>query len=248
MAFGLRHDQIFNTLTVSKLVLSPSSGNTTVTLSGRDSTDGVGSDVIVEGGDATGSAGTSAGDIIVRGGQAQGSTTDAGGDATLSGGDSSGTSRAGNTTITSGGATGTANDAGDVLIGTGTSTNGVAGHVHIRTTEVFTQKFTDTDKGATTISAAELLGGLITHSAASSDTSNTDSATNINDAFRNLQTTDTFIVYAVNESAANTWTIGAGDGVTLKGGPATMAAQTGRTLLFKKTGASTFDCLIVGGS
>src|SRR5581483_2513168 len=81
-----------------------------------------------------------------------------------------------------------------------------------------------------TLTAAQLLGGIIEHAPTGAATDTTDTATNLDAAYA-AATKDTFVTTLINTSAgANAITLAGGSGVTLKGSATTVGQNKTATL------------------
>ena len=95
-----------------------------------------------------------------------------------------------------------------------------------------------------TLTAAQLLGGIIEHAPTGAATDTTDTATNLDAAYA-AATKDTFVTTLINTSAgANAITLAGGSGVTLKGSATTVGQNKTATLTFRRTGAGAWTCYV----
>lgn len=101
-----------------------------------------------------------------------------------------------------------------------------------------------------TLTAAQLLGGIIEHTVTTgAGTDTTDTAANIDAALANPQVGDTFQCTLINTSAsAFAITVAAGAGVTLKGSQLTIAQNKTGILTFRRTGAGAWTCYLTVSS
>lgn len=92
-----------------------------------------------------------------------------------------------------------------------------------------------------TLTAAQLLGGLVNGTPTGAAAYTTDTAANIDAAIPGVQTGDSFEVVIVNTSGgANTITVTAGAGVTVRGNAA-IAQNKAAKVVFVRTGAAAWD-------
>lgn len=95
-----------------------------------------------------------------------------------------------------------------------------------------------------TLTAAMILGGLVTSTTAAAVTGTTDTGTLIDTAalaiYPGLAVGDTFDVTIVNTGAANAFTLAGGTGVTIVGAAA-VALSTSGSFRFRKTGVATYS-------
>lgn len=99
--------------------------------------------------------------------------------------------------------------------------------------------------GNQTLGAVQLLGGIIEHPVIAATTDTTDTGANLDTTIGGAANGDSFECRVANTSAgANTITLAAGTGVTLKGSVVGIAQNKIGTLLFRKTGVGTWDCYV----
>ena len=100
--------------------------------------------------------------------------------------------------------------------------------------------------GAQTLTAAQLLGGVIEHTVTAAVADTTDTGANLDAAIPNVANGDTFECY-LTILGAFTVTLTAGAGVTIKGTTALVgvAAGKGAHLIFRRTAVSTWTVYVV---
>jgi hypothetical protein len=99
--------------------------------------------------------------------------------------------------------------------------------------------------GTVTVTAAQLLGGIIEGTPTAAASYTLDTAANI-DAAIPVANGDTFTCYLLNQSAgAFAITILTGAGVTLKGNTAAIAQNKSAALIFRRTGVGAWTCYIL---
>jgi hypothetical protein len=107
---------------------------------------------------------------------------------------------------------------------------------------VFNNAIAVAGTGASTLTAAQLIGGIIEGPLTGSATYTLDTAANIDAVIANPSVGDTFQVQLINTAGgAFTITIAAGSGVTLKG-TATVAQSKCAFLSFFRTGTAAWTC------
>jgi hypothetical protein len=130
---------------------------------------------------------------------------------------------------------------GGVVITTGSSNPIVLGRGS-GVTPINSQTVTVLTTGSKTLTAAQLLGGLIEHNATGASTDTIDSGTNIDAAIPGASNLDNFQVQLANTGSA-TITIAAGAGITLQGNTALPAGRNA-ILDFNRTGTGTWKVYI----
>ena len=98
--------------------------------------------------------------------------------------------------------------------------------------------------GNQTLTAAQLLGGVIEHPITAATTDTTDTGTNLDAAIPNVANGDSFVCQLINTGGAFAITIAAGVGVTLKGSTTTVAQNKTAVLLLRRTGVAAWTCYV----
>lgn len=106
---------------------------------------------------------------------------------------------------------------------------------------------TDVDAQHGVLTAAQIAGGIITHtSATGAGTVSIDSATNIIAGTAALATTNDCVeVFYINDGN-QTLTLAAGTGITISDTGQTIAADEAAILLFQRTSATAVTCYVLG--
>lgn len=106
---------------------------------------------------------------------------------------------------------------------------------------VVTNMITVGPDSATTLTAAQLLGGIIEAPITTARTYTTDTAANIDAAIDSPAVGDTFSVQVINTSGgANSVTLAGGSGVTIKG-TAVVGQSKVSYIMFLRTGTATWN-------